>query len=79
MWVAIVMVMSSIKPVIGGWQVPDLIIGPLDSFPAAVISRFIALTDKMGEMVQPITIPFSRSCHWVVNWTVWNRNLNPPK
>ena len=58
---------------------PDSIIGPLDSFTAAVMRRFIPIMNKMGEMVQPVTIPFSRSCHWVVNWVVWNRNLNPLK
>ena len=64
---------------IGGWRVPDSIDGPLDSFSAAVMSRFIPMTNRIGEMVQPVTIPFSRSCHWVVKWAVFNRSLNPPK
>lgn len=40
---------------------PDFIIGPLDSFPAAVMSRFIPMINRIGEMVQSVIIPFSRT------------------
>ncbi len=45
------MVWSSIKPLIGGWRMPDSIIGPLDSFPDAFRSRFIPMINKMGEIL----------------------------
>lgn len=47
-WVEAVIVRSSIKPLIGGCRMPDSIVGPLDSFPAAVMSRFIPMTNKDG-------------------------------
>lgn len=42
-WDEVIMVRSSIKPLIGGWRVPDSIIGPLDSFPITVNRRFIPM------------------------------------
>lgn len=35
----------------GGWQMPDCIISPLNPFSAAVISRFICITNRMARWV----------------------------
>lgn len=72
------MVRSSIEPLIGGWRMPGSILSPLDFFPAAVMGRFIPIFKKVGEIEQHMIIPFSRSCHWVVKWVVWNCSVNPP-
>jgi len=33
------------------------------------------MMNKMGEIVHPVTIPFSTGCHFVVNLADWNRSL----
>lgn len=60
------MVRSTMKPLTGGWRTPDLIISPLDSFPAAMMSRSIPIMNRMGEVMQPVMIAFCRTCHSVV-------------
>lgn len=71
-WVYAVKVRTSMKHLSWGWRNPDLIIGPLDCFTTAVMSRLFPITNKIRKMLQPFMIPFSKSCHWVVNSVVQN-------
>ena len=38
-------------------------IGPMGFFPAGIVSRRIPMMNEDSEMVQNVTIPFSKFCH----------------
>lgn len=70
-WVGVITVRSSINALIAGCWHPAAVFGPLDFVLAAEMIRFIPMMNKMGEIVHPVTIPFSTGCHFVV----YNRSL----
>uniref|UniRef100_A0A0E9XJG5 Uncharacterized protein n=1 Tax=Anguilla anguilla TaxID=7936 RepID=A0A0E9XJG5_ANGAN len=55
-WVIVVIVRSSMLPLIGGCLTPDSILGPQASFLAAVMRRFIPMMKRIGEIVKPVRV-----------------------
>lgn len=74
-WVGVVMVKSSMNPLIASYWTPEAIPGPLASFPAVGTIRFIPMRNNIGETVHADTMPFSMGCHPVVKSMVQNCNL----
>lgn len=66
------MVISSMKPPFTDILVPVDVLGPFVSFSAAMIIRFIPITNKINEMLQPVVIPLSSLCHSVVKHPIEN-------
>ena len=58
-WVVVDTVKSSIKLLIGGWYIPDSILSPLVYLSAALVTIHIPITNRIGEIVHYMTIPFS--------------------
>ena len=80
-WVSVVIVRSSMKPLFGGCLMLLDVFGPLVSLSPALMIIFIPITNWITEMLHPVTIPFCSGCHVVVNLLqlVVNRKFIPPK
>ena len=74
-WVSVVIVRSSMKPLFGGCLMLLDVFGPLVSLSPALMIIFIPITNRITEMVHPVTIPFCSGCHVVVNLLVVNRKF----
>ncbi|CAF88673.1 unnamed protein product, partial [Tetraodon nigroviridis] len=59
----VVTVRSSMNALMGGWRMPDLVLGPLHSGSADLASMFMARANIITEMVHPVMIPLSSRCH----------------
>lgn len=68
----LVMVISSMKPPFTDILVPVDVLGPFVSFSAAMIIRFIPITNKINEILQTVVIPLSSLCHSVVKHPIVN-------
>ena len=54
---------------------PDFILGPLVSLSVALMTMFIAIINRIGDTVHPVTIPLFKSCQLVVILLNVNRSL----
>lgn len=67
-WVVVVAVRSSMKSLIGGWWIPEFIIGRIP----------IPITNRIGEIVHPMNTPFSTLCQNVAKSSTLNWICIPP-
>ena len=75
MWDLVDKVKSSMNPLLEGRCIPDAVFGPLVSLLAVLMMRFIPITNRTTETVQPVTMPFSSLCHDVISLPTVNLNL----
>ena len=66
-WVSVVIVRSSMKPLFGSCLILLEVFDPLVSLSPALMIIFVAITNRITEMVHPVTIPFCSGYHVVVN------------
>ena len=69
-------VMSSMKALVGGCRIPEIVTGPRLIFYAVLTIKFIAAEKRMTEMVHPVTIPTSRRCHDACSLTLCSASCN---
>ena len=69
-------VISSMNARVGGCTVPDLDIAPLLRFSVLLMRKFTVSAKIITDIVQPVIMPISRSCHAVVYSPTVNRILN---
>ena len=61
-----VIVRSSMNPLLDGTLIPEDVFSPLVSLSAVLMIRFIAITNSMAEMVHPLATLLSSIIHDVV-------------
>ena len=79
MWLEVVNIKSSIKPVLDGRYIPDCVLGPRVSRLVELISKFIPMVKRTAETVHPVTMRFSNFCRLVILSPTLNRSLIPSR